>query len=93
MKINYSKVNFSLKSGEGNFSGTNFIPTEPGKTVIGVEYLGAVSEVILDVLPPGESQEGAVAKDSLNKPYEVDGEKFLYIVGFNLKIIHCWTGL
>ncbi|NMA04450.1 MAG: phosphodiester glycosidase family protein, partial [Clostridiales bacterium] len=85
MKINYSKVNFSLKSGEGNFSGTNFIPTEPGKTVIGVEYLGAVSEVILDVLPPGESQEGAVAKDSLNKPYEVDGEKIFIHSGIQFK--------
>lgn len=84
IKINYSRVNFSLKSGEGNFSGTNFIPTKPGKTVIGVEYLGAVSEIVVDVLSPYDSQEGTVTKDDLNKPYEIEGEKLFIHSGVQL---------
>jgi len=50
LNVDYSKVNLSLKSGQGTFNGMNFIPTKSGKTVIGVEYLGATSEVTLDVL-------------------------------------------
>lgn len=50
LPIDYSKVKLSLKSGEGKIDGLNFIPTKEGRVVIGVDYLGATSEVTLDVL-------------------------------------------
>ncbi len=81
--VNNSKVKFSLKSGKGNLNGTNFIPTEPGRVVISVEYSGITSEVTLDVLPPDDSHGGT--EDSLNKPYEIEGEKLFIHSGIQFK--------
>ena len=50
LNVDYSKVNLSLKSGQGSFDGMNFTPTQSGKAVIEVEYLGATSEITIDVL-------------------------------------------
>ena len=83
--VNHSKVKFSLKSGKGSFSGTNFIPIEPGRVIIGVEYLGVASEIVLDVLPPDSSLEGIVIEDNLNKPYEIEGEKLFIHSGIRFK--------
>lgn len=48
--VDPSQVRFSIKSGEGTFNGMNFTPTKSGRTVVGVEYLGATAELTIDVL-------------------------------------------
>lgn len=48
--VDHSKVNLSLKSGEGIFNGMEFTPTKPGQVLVEVEYLGVTSEITLDVL-------------------------------------------
>lgn len=50
LKVDTSRVNLSVKSGEGRVDGLYFTPTKPGKTVIEAEYLGATSQITLDVL-------------------------------------------
>ncbi len=59
LRVEHSKVNLSLESGKGNFDGMNFIPTESGKAIINVEYLGAASKVVLDVLSPDVPDENS----------------------------------
>lgn len=83
LTVNYSRVDLWLESGEGKFSGMNFIPTKSGKVIIGVEYSGIISEVTLDVLPPDDSHGGT--EDSLNKPYEIEGEKLFIHSGIGFK--------
>ncbi|HZX21204.1 MAG TPA: phosphodiester glycosidase family protein, partial [Clostridia bacterium] len=83
LTVNYSRVNLWLESGEGKFSGMNFIPTKSGKVIIGAEYSGIISEVTLDVLPSDDSQGGT--EDSLNKPYEIEGEKLFIHSGIGFK--------
>lgn len=50
LEIDYSKVNLSLKKGEGTFDGMYFTPTKAGEVVIQAEYLGNITEVNLEVL-------------------------------------------
>ncbi len=79
LKVDYSKVNLSLKLGKGTFDGMDFTPTKPGEVIIGVEYLGTTSEVTLDVLSSDDS------KDDLNRPYETEGEKIFVHSGIQPK--------
>ncbi len=50
VNVNQFNVNLRLKSGEGFFNSNSFTPTKPGKTIIEAEYMGATSEVVLNVL-------------------------------------------
>lgn len=50
LNVDKSRVNLSLKSGEGFFKDLSFTPTKSGKAIIEAEYMGATSEVRLDVL-------------------------------------------
>ncbi|MBM7614251.1 phosphodiester glycosidase family protein [Alkaliphilus hydrothermalis] len=50
IKVDTSKIKYSLKSGGGNFTGNKFIPNKSGKAVIAVEYLGKTTEVEVKVL-------------------------------------------
>ena len=74
LKVDYSRVNLFLKSGEGTLDGMNFTPAKTGEAVIGVRYLDVTSEVTLDV-----SSKYTDIEDSLNRPYESEGKKiFVY---------------
>lgn len=48
--LDTSKVNLSLKEGQGYFDGMEFIATGPGQVVIEAEYSGAVASIGLEVL-------------------------------------------
>lgn len=50
LTVDNSQLKFSLKSGEGSFNGNYFTPSKSGRAVIGVEYLGSTTEIVLDVL-------------------------------------------
>ncbi|MCC5910477.1 MAG: phosphodiester glycosidase family protein [Clostridiaceae bacterium] len=49
LSVDYSKLEFSVKKGNGRFQGNNFIPASVGKHIIEVDYLGAKTEVAINV--------------------------------------------
>ena len=50
LKVDTNQLRFSLLKGEGDFIGQRFIPRTSGKTIVQVDYLGAKTEIELDVL-------------------------------------------
>lgn len=67
LNVDTSQLRFAVKRGEGSFIGNKFIPTTSGKNIIEVDYLGAKTEVILDVLE--EISLLKVSPDSLSLSY------------------------
>lgn len=48
--VDSTKLTYKLLKGSGSFEGNNFIPTAMGEAIVEVEYLGAKTEVKLNVL-------------------------------------------
>jgi len=50
IKVDPAQLRFNVKKGDGLFAGNKFTPTASGKTVVEIDYLGAKTELTLDVL-------------------------------------------
>jgi exopolysaccharide biosynthesis protein len=49
LPVNYSQVNFTVKAGEGSFSGNRFIPGKSGKTIVEASYMGVSAQITLNI--------------------------------------------